>query len=550
MICAGSTGYVCFFDSLTGSALPPSSAGYWTSQLVGGESLDGNGQGVCSGCHAGRNPAVVHPSDPVFMLMRDRINLDMVGAWHEPIVPSGWPENPGPLMAMPPPGAGEGSCYDNCHGIESGGAAKLPLFWQIPPELFCQSVLEEAVDDVVETQNGMPVVVGRTMPDGGDDFMGGRVAKPPLADFDHHVKWVRRVCADPGSSVGTVEIDPPTPVTAAAPTIEEPVYACATEVFVSGALAGTTLEIWEVGGIAPMASTSVASADTQRLGPVTLTHGMILEAKVILGTAPPVSSASAEVQPPPQSGPRPRLARPIHECATHIGVFKERGATVRITHNGTALPDVTSNDNWAILPLDQAVSSGDDFTAEQDVCGSGFGQADTQMAGTVPTTIPVPVFRDARAGQDLVTVSRLTTGAMMSLLEQSTSSNLWSHPSFPFSSVTFDREVKTTDRYVMEQTVCGVTHTTLAPEGHARDCGSGPEPPEIVPPFDGDTYLVVADAVPGAVYHVWVNGALTVSGTGSVIHLGAPLAAGDLVTVSKDLGTCRGSEGVNWIVQP
>lgn len=93
IICQGNTtSRACFWDNKNGATIGineqvtiPASA-----KIVGGAALAGNGQGVCTSCHAGENAFIIHP----------RTSLDVPNTtarnWVRPIVAAGWPQNVGP----------------------------------------------------------------------------------------------------------------------------------------------------------------------------------------------------------------------------------------------------------------------------------------------------------------------------------------------------------------------------------------------------------------------------------------------------------------------
>ena len=108
IICQGNdTSRACFWDNNG----PVPSAG--TTPLLsfkGGAALV-NGNGVCTDCHAGENPFIVHPGTAL-----DRGAILKPNRWVEPIVAASWPQNPGPstLLEGIALAAGENSCI-GCH---------------------------------------------------------------------------------------------------------------------------------------------------------------------------------------------------------------------------------------------------------------------------------------------------------------------------------------------------------------------------------------------------------------------------------------------------
>lgn len=108
------------------------------SQFAGGSDLRAKSGGVCSSCHAGENPYVIHGT-VLNGVSTKFATLIFAKTWYEPIVRTGdtepWPENPGPIAAAP------NSCT-KCHAEEDAG--RLPA---LSPALksYCSTVLRSAV---------------------------------------------------------------------------------------------------------------------------------------------------------------------------------------------------------------------------------------------------------------------------------------------------------------------------------------------------------------------------------------------------------------------
>ena len=87
--------------------------------------------GVCTDCHAGENPYVVHPAGPLNMWPDNHPQ-----AWYTPLIKPSWPQNPGPfgMLAQVPinplPPANDGSCLN---ATSKGNAAGSPTFWRSIP---------------------------------------------------------------------------------------------------------------------------------------------------------------------------------------------------------------------------------------------------------------------------------------------------------------------------------------------------------------------------------------------------------------------------------
>lgn len=142
LICYGQSGAACFWDNVARNSqggitkfmftrgtvvrigTPDPSPGSNGTYLGGGAELLNQPGGVCSDCHAGENPFIIHPSA---MLSSGTYMSDVPGAranfraaWARPLVPAGWPRN---RVAQPEAGVPR-SCRD-CHS-EAGTGGRLP----------------------------------------------------------------------------------------------------------------------------------------------------------------------------------------------------------------------------------------------------------------------------------------------------------------------------------------------------------------------------------------------------------------------------------------
>jgi hypothetical protein len=108
-------------------------------RFAGGADLRGGEGGVCSDCHAGESPYVVHPASAATAFPRG-----LPAFWHRPMVHPSWPQNPGPDSMLPTIalGASDRSCLD-CHKRPGGVEHRLP---DVSSELpgYCRTVLPRA----------------------------------------------------------------------------------------------------------------------------------------------------------------------------------------------------------------------------------------------------------------------------------------------------------------------------------------------------------------------------------------------------------------------
>jgi hypothetical protein len=118
IICLGTdTSKSCFWDNdhRPGSTMIHKGDTVRLSDFLGGADLNLPGQigtgGKCTDCHAGENPYIVHPGQPM-----DLGNKIIPKNWHEPLVHPSWPQNSGPTNVLKgiALNSGEGSCLA-CH---------------------------------------------------------------------------------------------------------------------------------------------------------------------------------------------------------------------------------------------------------------------------------------------------------------------------------------------------------------------------------------------------------------------------------------------------
>ncbi|HZR02643.1 MAG TPA: choice-of-anchor X domain-containing protein [Burkholderiales bacterium] len=153
VICLGkATSKACFWDNQTpdgpgapGPGVPfPEGTVKPIAQFAGGADLFGGSGGVCTGCHAGQNPYIMHPATP---LSQEALPTypTFSNQWYEPLVHANWPQNAGPIATSLVP-----SQCSGCH-VSGGPGGAFPLLTttiqntQLPTS-YCTTVLANAIN--------------------------------------------------------------------------------------------------------------------------------------------------------------------------------------------------------------------------------------------------------------------------------------------------------------------------------------------------------------------------------------------------------------------
>jgi hypothetical protein len=171
LICLGTeSNNACFWDNPKGTFFPRD-VEVGISEFVGGVDLVANAQGICSDCHAGEHPYVVHPEILPFSALTPTL---MPPGWHNLLVDASWPHNPGSTNLLDATSS-TGRC-DSCHQV--GSAGRFPeVSIQLPG--YCSVVLKIASG--TSAKRTMPAFgMNRTLFTAHIDALRAACGAPPL----------------------------------------------------------------------------------------------------------------------------------------------------------------------------------------------------------------------------------------------------------------------------------------------------------------------------------------------------------------------------------
>lgn len=537
LICLSTTtNKACFWDNPTlrtfkrGEPRP-------IQDFVGGFDLDANAQGVCSDCHSGENPFIIHPQKPAFeRLPRRRMGT----AWYEPIVHPNWPQNPGPTPVLDALTT-NGRC-DSCH--QAGAAGRFPaLSTELPG--YCASVLRTAVYGRYVAPETAPA----TMPPAG----------APPGNYGDDISTLLALCDAPAGTGKIVPFTGPGDASyLSPPTVVGPLYACATKVAVRGAVLDAKVRL-HVGAtpyeliarnptevvfdVAPLVAGDVVWVEQEHRGSSSGAAGM--------AGAVTVRDHRADY---PLGLPAPAVAPElVHQCSAVIAVTHVPGASVTVYAEGTEVTGSGATGWTAFGPGNAPFDIGDTFTARQSLCGDPLSPAAVPVSAVAaPATFGTPVLDPARMfeGQQLVSLSGLTNGSKTRLSIGAAGVGGFMTPISWFPSYDFatplGRAARIGDALEVREQLCVAGPRTTTTE--TLGCQALPAP-RIYQPIAGARYVVVRSAVPDARIRVY-DGARNElgDGSGTIIHLSRALVVGDQLDVTQTVGECASRSAHRLIV--
>lgn len=527
VICLGTqTSKACFFDNPRGK-LFTKSVRVDFKEFVGGTDLVANAQGVCSDCHAGENPYVVHPAKPAFASILNKIRPI---AWHDPLVAASWPQNPGPSNVLDAVSS-TGRC-DDCHRV--GSAGRFPEVSKNLPE-YCNVVLKIATGTSAKA----------TMPPGGN-----------RNDYLKHINALKSACGAPPSGSGVVVevnvkddsgfISPPIVI--------DPLYQCATAVAVRGAILDAKVNLFVNGALVGTQSPARNTYQIEFIIPA-LNAGDKVTANqefngAVSSLSPTIIVRDHKVDFPaglPAPVIDPML---IYECAEVIAVRHVPGATVTIyTNGGNPVSGSWGSTGWSTFsPGKKPFSVGDKFTAEIKLCNDVSPLSIPEAAVKAPSSIPVAKFSPTPpfAGQQVVLLENLTHGTRTKVGVNSvgaiggfTTPISW-YPDFDIKTI-LGRPIAAGESLWSLQELCNLKSKGETPS--TVPCLDLPAP-RIQHPIVGNNFVVVAQSVPGARIRVYDGiGKEIGDGSGTVIMLSRAITGADTLVIVQQLGECTSKTG-------
>jgi hypothetical protein len=519
--------------------------------FVGGADLVANNQGVCSDCHSGENPFVVHPEKAAFEKLRlNDVRRDLMmpnGGWYKPIIPNRWPSNPGPTNRLS--GRSGASCTE-CH--------KLPEMSNQTPG-YC-GVRFQATRRPYES---MPLRLG----DNSFAYILRRNT------YYSHVLATDEFCGEAPASGVTVYVGlvggaavPDDPSVLSPPTIRRRLYNCTRTVLVEGVIPRGAVELFRNG-----ASHGTGTAGSDGVVAFSLSTPLAAGESVwatqeVGGTTSAPSQTEYVVGYPNPTLPEPRITTPLYACADLVGVHtNENGVVANVIHNGSLATGVSRSVAGTFdafgAPLPGPWQDNDLFEVTTDLCGLQ-GKRVEARAVALPSSLRSGVFWQPKPGQgsevfegqeylivqglDNGAFARVSLSGLPTFIGETTSDAEGSDVAIYLPTSGLGRRAQIGDEFEAQASFrCG--GSPLGPtiqSGAVLPCSALPAP-EIARPVEGERFVTITQAVPGARIRVYRGTTEIGDGAAPRVNLAPPnvFAASETITVVQQVGSCTGTQG-------
>lgn len=544
VICVGTrTSKVCFFDNPRGTTFRRDEVIDFKTSFLGGADLVRNNQGICSDCHAGENPYIVHPDKAPFAEMlrhlAGRGQPYMPRSWYDPLVVGTWPQNPGPTYMLD--AITDGRQCNGCHS-EGGPGGRFPDV-SYPLTGYCTDVLSNAV---------RPAASFGTMPRPGFGV---------VADYAPQVNALQSYCTASRTNIPPVSDNPPPPANPGflSPPRLGTVYACATQVQVSGVVLDAKASLFVEGEAAPIATIDPARSPVHFDFVLSreLRAGEVIYAIQEKDGATSARSESRTVRDYradyPGGPPAPDIyPTTVYTCASLIAVRHLPGAIITVVTNNdeTTARSFTSGGTWTTIPPAGApFTRGMTFKVKITMCGDPSPYSETVTVTDGPASLQTPVFRPPNifTGQELLHIEGFEYGATVLLRNAalpawagSFSTPVTWMPDYDLKT-SMGRPVQGGDNISVKQKLCD-TESEPTPPGSTKTQGcEGLPAPRIERPVAGWNFVVVADCVPGARIMVYDDANTEIGdGSGRIVMLSRTIRPGERLRVVQRLGECTG----------
>lgn len=345
------------------------------------------------------------------------------------------------------------------------------------------------------------------------------------------------------------------------PTLQHPIYQCASSVVVKNFIPGAKLDVFVDGNPAPIGSTISWLSTGQNINvSISFTVGQVVTAtQTFDGVTSTPSNAvpvTSHLEDYPSGLPKPRLApTPLYECGRAVGFQNViPGAWVKVytenpaTGGGFDPPVlVGSVSDFGYTFISPPFVRDARVWAESGICSEVSPRSDVEIVQPAPAVTPAPSLDPVHEGTNIVTVwgpggnpNSLLHGAALDIFADNQppgSERVGGQPTPGGGQQVYVNPAAAAGaHYTATQALCATSPPS--PPTEVVPCRDLP-PAKIKPPLPGDTQIVLTEYVPGSRILVFANGVEIGDSGPPVINLSRPVEEGEEIRVLQLLGTCE-----------
>ncbi len=329
------------------------------------------------------------------------------------------------------------------------------------------------------------------------------------------------------------------------PPLLDPLWACGTAVVVRGFIAEATLDVEVDGAIVVAATPGGFPNPNGALIPLPspLLAGQVVRARQTSGGATSDWSAprtavdhTAEY---PAGPPRPQInPAPVYQCGRRTGVGNLLvGSDVWIEADAVEVGRVKGAASQQGVNVSPSYGLGQKVIAWTSLCKDVGPPSATQISQAGPSPMPTPGWLPVYAGGQQATITNVVNGATLTVSRNGVVQ--FSFPSWGYQhTINLSPPFSTGETLSATQVLCKGDTPSNPGDTTVLPCSALPAP-GVDAIQQGATSVVLTSFVSGAQIKVFVNGVKRGDGSGPVIALTSPVAAGDTVHVWQILGTCE-----------
>jgi hypothetical protein len=330
------------------------------------------------------------------------------------------------------------------------------------------------------------------------------------------------------------------------PTVNEPLYACATAVTVEGYVPRAKIDIYANGTTLIGGGISDSPWGQSFSVNPPLSVGQRITATQTFGSD--TSSQSKEVvvvsffEIHPEGLPKPNLKTPLYNCGGAIAVHNlGPGGLLQVYADGNSVGKVDGCGAGQWLFVTPQFVKDQKVYANEKLCETTGPKSDEATVLEAPSSLPAPTVEEVYEGGKYCTVNNITNGAMVEMYN-GTLKIAGHYCSGGGQVFRLNPQPAAGDRLTATQKLCDIRSDSSDPTV-VKPCSELPAP-KVLPVCIGNEYVIITGAVIDSRILIYADGSLIGNGGGTKINLFRPVVAGEKITATQSLGTCTSAASV------